>query len=72
MNNYIRYTEARGLFASNEEIGDDATTIDNLGNFAITIIGQSWVSDWKKIRNCNFYNIKFRYSKLDIGTMEFI
>jgi hypothetical protein len=48
--NYIRYTEARGLFASTLTEGEDATIITNLGDFAVQNIGQSWITDWKTIR----------------------
>lgn len=49
--NYIRYTDERGLFASTEAIGTDATTIENLANFGSINIGQDWIKDWKKIRS---------------------
>ena len=49
--NYIRYTDERGLFASTEAIGTDATTIENLANFGSINICQDWIKDWKKIRS---------------------
>lgn len=52
MANHIISSPETGLIASRSvPLGfTDATTIDNLGNFAVTIIGQSWVTDWLTIQ----------------------
>lgn len=52
MANHIIFSPETGLMASTSIPSGftDATTITNLGEFAISVIGQSWITDWKTIR----------------------